>query len=84
MTEQEKKEFEEDQILEQMLREIGLTQSVSQSRRLLAQGAVSVDQRKITKLGQTLPVGDHEVTVGKTKSASFSVRRSDHERQQGD
>lgn len=55
------------------LRDEGFTMSLSQARRLIAQGGVFVDGDRITEMGHKLSEGKHVIRVGKTKTKEVVV-----------
>jgi tyrosyl-tRNA synthetase len=57
-----------------LLRQAGLTKSSSEAQRLLAQGAVRVDQQRVENPGLTLKAGaSYVIQVGKRRAARVTV-----------
>jgi tyrosyl-tRNA synthetase len=60
-----------------LLKQAGLTKSSSEALRLVGQGAVRVDQQRVTDPGLTLKTGaSYVVQVGKRRIARITVRSS--------
>jgi tyrosyl-tRNA synthetase len=56
------------------LQECGISPSTSQSRRDIKQGAVKIDQKKVTDEQMQLEAGDYILQVGKRKFARLKVK----------
>jgi tyrosyl-tRNA synthetase len=50
-----------------VMREVGLVSSTSEARRLIEQGAVAVDQVRVTALDLRLAPGEHTIQVGRRR-----------------
>lgn len=62
-----------DMLLVHAVKAAGLTQSSSEARKLLTQGAVRVDGAKVQDVKATLGAGEHLVQVGKLKAARIAL-----------
>ncbi|MDI9819785.1 MULTISPECIES: tyrosine--tRNA ligase [unclassified Legionella] len=64
--------------LAQLLKQLDLTKSTSESMRLTNQGAVKLDGERITDASMTLPVGKtHIIQVGKRRIAKVRLQNAD-------
>src|SRR5690606_25141204 len=63
----------QEMLLVHAVKAAGLTQSSSEARKLLTQGAVRVGGTKIQDVKATLAAGEHLVQVGKLKAARIAL-----------
>jgi tyrosyl-tRNA synthetase len=51
----------------QVLKEAGIVPSTSEARRLIQQGGVEINRKRVVELGETLPAGRYAIKVGKRR-----------------
>ena len=56
-----------------VLKQASLTKSTSEAKRLIVQGAVKINQEKVSDPDMSLPKGEHIIQVGKRRFARIEI-----------